>query len=125
MSKRKGPDLTIVADAIAKQKAQNEAACQALSNQLEDAQRRTFGSLAPSASTLPPRIVDDFTARRMALAQSLWASEVVTAAVIDDTFKLDVGKRAHQVLVDHKLVPADDPQQPATPAGPVPPLEGG
>lgn len=93
---------------------QQQAAMQAnaeLEATLTEMRNRIFGDEAV-APVVPAPVQDEQTAARYVLLNSSWTSEVVFAAVLDDTFREQTQERAREILREHGMLPAE-PEQPS------------
>jgi len=113
------PSIAILQQGIESLRQSNAQANADLSATLNDLRERLQTSYSQTAfpTNNPPAVEvgDDLYAKRSALYASQWASEVITAAALDETYKDKIQETARQVLQENGMLPPDtDPEEPVT-----------
>ena len=111
-----GPTSDIIRQGIANLQAHNETANAELNETLQDLRHNlAAGAGVPIRTGVPlPTATEGFQRERLELTASQWASEVIAAGALDDTFKEEVGQRARAILADNDMIPADSSSEPET-----------
>jgi len=98
--------------AIAEAQALNARANEELMQQLHQMREQLGANYNPPPSQVWPEDYDSEHYRRIMLTASRWASEVITAAVLDEDFKNTTEQAAQAILREHGRLPPVENTEP-------------